>query len=44
VNYQNFATTNDAVIFFFSQGELLPEGAGATQASVPRSAVDPMLA
>ena len=43
-NYQDFAITNDGVIFFFSQGELLPEAAGATQVMVPRSAIDPMLA
>jgi hypothetical protein len=43
-NYQDFAVTNDGVIFFFSQGELLPESAGATQVMVPRSAIDPMLA
>jgi hypothetical protein len=43
-HYQNFAVTNDGVIFFFSQGELLPEAAGATQVLVPRSAIDPMLA
>jgi len=43
-NYQDFAITNDGVIFFFSQGELLPEVAGPVQASVPRSAIDPMLA
>jgi hypothetical protein len=43
-NYQNFALTDDAVIFFFSQGELLPEAAGATQASVPRATLAPMLA
>ncbi|MCW2629915.1 esterase [Mycobacterium sp.] len=43
-HYQNFAVTNDAVIFFFSQGELLPEAAGATQVAVPRSAIDPMIA
>ena len=30
-NYQNFAITNDGVIFFFSQGGLLPEAAGATR-------------
>jgi hypothetical protein len=42
--YQNFAITDDAVIFFFGQGELLPEAAGATQASVPRVALAPMLA
>jgi hypothetical protein len=43
-NYQEFAVTNDGVIFFFSQGVLLPEAAGATQVLVPRSAIDPMLA
>jgi len=43
-NYQNFAITNDGVIFFFSQGGLLPEAAGATQALVPRSVIDPLLA
>ena len=42
-NYRDFAVTNDRVIFFFSEGELLP-GAGATQVMVPRSAIDPMLA
>ena len=43
MNYQEFAVTNDGVIFFFSQGVLLPEAAGATQVLVPRSAIDPML-
>jgi Protein of unknown function (DUF3298) len=43
-NYQDFAVTNDGVIFFFSQGTLLPEAAGVTQVLVPRSAIDPMLA
>lgn len=42
--YQEFAVTNDGVIFFFSQGRLLPEAAGAMQVLVPRSAVDPLLA
>ncbi|TVX98110.1 DUF3298 domain-containing protein [Mycolicibacterium porcinum] len=44
VHYQNFAITDDAVIFFFGQGELLPEAAGASQANVPRSAVAALLA
>jgi Protein of unknown function (DUF3298) len=44
LNYQEFAVTNDGVIFFFGQGVLLPEAAGATQVLVPRSAIDPMLA
>lgn len=43
-NYQNFAITGDGVIFFFSQGTLLPESAGATQVLVPRSVIDPLLA
>jgi hypothetical protein len=42
--YQNFAVTDDALIFFFGQGELLPEAAGAVEVSVPRSAVAAMLA
>lgn len=43
-NYQNFAITNDGVIFFFNQGGLLPEAAGATQVLVPRAVIDPLLA
>ena len=43
-NYQNFAITSDGVIFFFSQGTLLPESAGATKVLVPRSVIDPLLA
>lgn len=43
-NYQNFAITDEAVIFFFGQGELLPEAAGAVQVSVPRAIVAPLLA
>lgn len=43
-NFQNFALTDDKVIFFFSQGEILAESAGPTQASVPRAALAPMLA
>jgi hypothetical protein len=43
-NYQNFAVTDDSVIFFFGQGELLPEAAGATQATVPRAVLAPVLA
>ena len=42
-NYQNFAVTDEAVIFFFGQGELLPAAAGAIQASVPRAALAPIL-
>ncbi|OBK29287.1 immunogenic protein MPB64 [Mycobacterium asiaticum] len=43
-NYQNFAVVNEGVIFFFDQGTLLPDSAGAAQVLVPRSAIDPMLA
>lgn len=44
VHYQNLAITDDSVIFYFGQGELLPEAAGASQANVPRSAVAALLA
>jgi hypothetical protein len=43
-NYQNFAVTNDGVIFFFDQGKMLSDAAGAIQVLVPRSAIDPMIA
>ncbi|MDA4110389.1 esterase [Mycolicibacterium holsaticum] len=43
-NYEHFAVTDDELIFFFTQGSLLPESAGPVQASVPRAAVAPMLA
>ena len=42
--YENFAITNDTLIFFFSQGELLPEAAGALQVTVPRAPIDAMIA
>ena len=42
--YQNFALTDDAVIFFFGQGELLAESAGPVEASVPRATLAPLLA
>jgi hypothetical protein len=42
--YQNFAITNDSLIFFFGQGEVLPESAGALQVTVPRATIDSMLA
>lgn len=43
-NYQNFSISDEAVTFYFSQGELLPEAAGATQATIPRSALASILA
>ncbi|MBS4726996.1 DUF3298 domain-containing protein [Mycobacterium sp. SM1] len=41
-HYQNFAITDDELIFFFAPGELLPPVAGAAQAHVPRSAIPPL--
>ncbi|HPY24832.1 MAG TPA: RsiV family protein [Mycobacterium sp.] len=41
-HYQNFAITDDAVIFYFGRGELLPSYAGATSVSVPRAAIPPL--
>lgn len=41
-HYQDFAITDDSVIFFFSQGVLLPSDAGATSAAVPRNAIPPL--
>ena len=35
--YQNFAITNDAVIFFFGQGQVRPAVDGPQQVSVPRT-------
>lgn len=43
-HYQNFAITDDSIIFYFGQGELLPESAGATQVNVPRAAISSVLA
>ncbi|MDX1889076.1 esterase [Mycolicibacterium sp. 050158] len=43
-SYQNFAITNDSLIFFFSQGDVLPEAAGALQVAIPRGPVDAMIA
>ena len=42
--YQNFALTDDSLIFFFGQGELVAESAGPVEASVPRATVAPLLA
>jgi uncharacterized protein DUF3298 len=43
-HYQNFAITDDELIFFFDQGDMLPSPAGALAVHVPRSAVASMLA
>jgi hypothetical protein len=41
-HYQNFAITDDQLIFYFAQGEMLPSFAGPTQAQVPRNAIPPL--
>jgi hypothetical protein len=41
-HYQNFAITDDQLIFYFAPGEMLPAFAGPTQAQVPRSAIPPL--
>lgn len=42
MHFQNFAITDDELIFYFAPGELLPLAAGATSARVPRTAVPPL--
>ncbi|MGE0217139.1 esterase [Mycolicibacterium sp.] len=42
--YQEFALTDDSVIFFFGQGEIMAGAGGALQATVPKSAIAAMLA
>jgi Protein of unknown function (DUF3298) len=44
VNYQNFAITYDAVIFFFGQGQLLSHDEGEFEVSVPRTELASVLA
>ncbi len=41
-HYQNFAITDDQLIFYFTPGEMLPAVAGPAQAGVPRSAIPPL--
>ncbi|MEV3902576.1 esterase [Mycobacterium sp. NPDC050551] len=42
--FANFALTDDAVIFFFGQGQLLGHPEGPLEVSVPRAALAPWLA
>ena len=44
MHYQNFAVTDDSVIFYFGRAELLPSYAGETSVTVPRSALPPLSA
>jgi hypothetical protein len=41
-HYQNFAITDDQLIFYFAQGEMLPAVAGPVQAQLPRNAIPPL--
>ena len=41
-HYQNFAITDDQLIFYFAPGELLPAFGGPAQAQVPRNAIPPL--
>ncbi|OBH12644.1 esterase [Mycobacterium sp. E1747] len=41
-HYQNFAITDDELIFYFAPGEILPAFAGPVQARVPRNAIPPL--
>ena len=40
--YQNFAITDDSVIFFFGRAELLPSYADATSVAIPRGEIPPL--
>jgi len=42
---RNFALTDDAVIFFFGEGQLVPaDNTGPRQFSVPRTELAPLMA
>jgi hypothetical protein len=43
-NYQNFVITDDAVIFFFGQGQVLSHADGEFEVSVPRTELASVLA
>jgi hypothetical protein len=42
--YQNFALTDDAVIFFFGQDQVVMDNAGPHKVSVPRTELAPLMA
>jgi hypothetical protein len=42
--YQNFALTDDAVIFFFGENQVIRDNGGPHQVSVPRAELAPLLA
>lgn len=41
-HYQNFAVTDDSVVFFFGRAELLPSYAGATSVTLLRNEIPPL--
>ncbi|MES3640132.1 RsiV family protein [Mycobacterium intracellulare] len=41
-HFQNFAITDDQLIFYFAPGEMLPAFGGPAQAQVPRNAIPPL--
>lgn len=41
-HYQNFAITDDDLIFYFAPGELLPLSAGTSTVRVPRNTIPPL--
>lgn len=41
-HYQNFAITDDQLIFYFAPGEILPALVGPLQAQVPRNGIPPL--
>jgi hypothetical protein len=41
-HYQNFAITDDQLIFYFAPREMAPAVAGPTQVQVPRNAIPPL--
>jgi len=41
-HYQNFAVTDDQLIFYFAPGEILPAFAGPAQAQVARNGIPPL--
>jgi hypothetical protein len=43
-HYQNFALTDDELILYVSQGDMLPSAAGALAVHLPRALVAPLLA
>ena len=42
-HYQNFAITDDSVIFFFGRAELLPSYADASSVAIPRNEIPALL-